>query len=191
VIPTKTSLRVNKVAIALLVPLAVTLAISGYALAALTIGSTSESSEGGYSSATGLSYWYQVQLFATSIPTPDPTAVSPTASVPTVLASASTSYVINSATAGDPAIALRFQETRSGGGVAPPSTEIELRFTLSIGGMSGTTSARDFVETQPTISGGAIEFTFYYDTGSVTISQTTITSVVDSSQVCTSVGACP
>ena len=75
---------------------------------------------------------------------------------------------------------------------APANTEIELKFTILLDGGAIAFSAKGYVETQATIPGGApIVFTIYYDSGSVLPFHISISSIVDTSQECSSIGTCP
>lgn len=170
---------------AVLVAVGIGLGGCGFALATFTVSNTPITATGSYFNNTGLTYWFEVGLSTTTVPTPAPAALSTTVGTPTHLAFAATNYAINAVTAGNPALALRFDETTG----APTSTELELTFTISVGGSPATSTTKVYVETQTYVAG--LYFTLYFQTGTISITHTTVTTVVQLSQRCTAIGTCP
>lgn len=177
--------RVGRRGLALLVALALAVGACGFALAALTVTSAAMTASGASVNTTGLAHWYQVQAQTATIPTTVPTQVSSTVGTPTVLPYASTNYTINSATAGDPAVVFVVHETS---GLAA-RTELELTFSISVGGSPATSTVKAYVESQAMAM--PLTFGFFFDTGTISIAHATITSVQLTNQACSAVGTCP
>jgi len=134
---------------------------------------------------TGLAHWYQVQELTSTIPATVPARVSTTVGTPTMLPMASTNYTINAATAGDPAVVFVVHETTG----LTTHTELELTFTIAVGGSPATSTVKGYVESQAFVM--ALTFGFFFDTGTISITHATVTTVTMTNQVCSAVGTCP
>jgi hypothetical protein len=161
---------------------AVLVLVAGTVLAVTTIHSGAFSGSGVDDTGSPLTWWAQVSTGTATVPTPAPALASLNAVDPTILGATSTAYGLNAQTSGQESVAWAFGE-RAG---APPSTEVEIVFELSVGGApSGFTV---FVETQSISPTSTLTFTFYIDAGTHPV---VLSSWLQISEVCGSVGACP
>jgi hypothetical protein len=168
--------------------LAMVALVGGWAMASLTISQgATETGGGAYHGAAALSYWSETAVGIATQPSTLPTALSTTATGPTVLAGAATNYAINTPVTGDVAHYWKFTEAAG----APVSTEVEIQFSVSTGTTVTVTSVTDYIETQGTAPGTAIVFTLYYDLGNPSGGTITLDSVTQISQQCSGVGTCP
>jgi hypothetical protein len=175
----------------LLTALSIVLAGCGYAVGALTISHVSNTAAGTYiGESAALPFWSQTSEFTTTIPFTVPPLLSTTVASPTVLSGTSGNYEVNSATAADPAVALRFTETLMAM-MSQTNTEIELHVYVAVGGSPSSIAKVVYLETQAMAPMGSLTFTLYVDTGSISISHLTVTSVSQTSAQCMMVGMCP
>ncbi len=165
-----------------LVLLAVGAFLGGVATAALSVSGGTENGDGAASSVSALTWWTLKTTAVDVVPNPAPLPVSSVAATPTVLPSVNGSLAFATATAGDGAVRLDFQEKG-----ATASTELEVAVTfLNISGVA--TSALVYLETQTTVPAGTLQFSLYLDTGAGAVLFLRIT---DLTQQCASVGSCP
>ena len=160
--------------------------VAGFGLAAFTVTSGPALAGGGeYHATNAIAWWTESDVGVSIQPTPLPTTASGVVGTPTVLAAAATNYGINAAVAGDVSQYWKFTEAVT----ATVSTELELAFTVSTG--AGVSSLTVYAETQVTIPGAAVTFSFYYDLGSAAAGTITLNSVTEIAQQCSAVGTCP
>lgn len=160
----------------------------GYAFGAATVAHLSQTANGESVTTTSLTYWYLRSLATTTIPGTVPTLVSTAVASPTLLPGSGGSYRINAATAGDPAVVAGIKETNA----ALTNAELELVITVSIGGTPATSTIHAYVKTQGMAPGPAgFVYLFYFDSGTISFSGATITSVTETNYHCSSVGSCP
>ncbi len=162
---------------------------AGYAFAALSVTTGTETGAGNYVGTAGIAWW---SLSATNpgavqtVPTALPTVLSTTVGTPTVLAGVATNYLIGAGTAGNIAQVLKFSETAA----APASTELEIFVSFNTGAGAGTTTSTTvYVQTQ--VAPGAIVFTMFIDVGNAAAGTITINFTEQISQQCSAVGTCP
>jgi hypothetical protein len=164
----------------------VALALGSVLAASATFGlGKSEEGQGAYVGETGLTYWQWRANAVDTIPTPVPGAVSHVVTAPTVLAGASTSYMINTGKVGNTSVRWEFRETAA----APLSREIELRFTDGLTAIAVKITA--YIETRATGIFGPILFYFYWDAGTFAPGSVTVESMQVVALVCSAVGVCP
>ncbi len=159
---------------------------AGYAFAALSVTSGTETGQGNYVGTAGIAWW---SLSATNpgavqtVPTAVPAALSTTVGTPTVLAGVATNYMIGAGTAGHVAQVLKYTELAS----APANTEVEIFVTMNTG--AGTTTSTVYVETQGVPA--LLVFTMFIDAGDASVGTVTINFTEQITQQCSAVGACP
>lgn len=159
------------------------------ALAAPTVISAggSENGAGAYGGQSALAYWTWQSSGFRSMPG-GLALLSTTVGTPTLLprvATGTTMYRINAATAGQSAVLWSFSMTTA----APLSTEIELRF---VAGTSGSpTHITAYVETPNPGAGAAITFSFYFDAGTAPANGFTVETAQAVALACPTVGNCP
>jgi len=159
---------------------------AGTAFAAISVTRHVWTATGSEISETNLAWWTEWGLYGSTIPATVPPSGGSTAGSPVRLASNNASYTIGTAVAGHQAVVFVFNETAS----APNNTEIELVFTVGIGGAS-TTTTKVYMETQTTTPTVGLRFSFYFDSGAPTATAVIVTSLGQQSLQCTTLGACP
>jgi hypothetical protein len=161
--------------------------VVGWSLGApATVGpGTTEQGQGADVGEQTPAYWEWEAAQIWSMPTPVPGLVSTSSPAPTVLAATSSSYRINSATAGNTSVRWEFLEKTT----APSSTELELRFTDGL--TRSATSTTVYLETGPGTLGAQLTFFLYWDAGSFGPSGVTIQTMHVDVLVCTGIGHCP
>jgi hypothetical protein len=168
---------------------ALLLIAGGWVMAAsfsITQGPT-ETGSGVYHGTASLAYFPETGAGVGTQPGSLPTQLWTTVGTPTVLAGSATNYAVNAPTLNDIAHFWKFTEATS----APVSTELEIQFTVSTGGVPTITSVVVYVETQSTAPGAEIVFTVYYDLGSPSAGTITLNSVTEVGEQCSAVGTCP
>jgi len=159
---------------------------AGTAIAAISVTHHVLTAVGSEVSETNLGWWTEWGLYTGTIPATVPPAGGSTAATPVVLAGTDTSYTIGTAVAGHQAVVFVFNESTA----APASTEIEIAFTVGIGGAASTTTTV-YMESQATIPTASLTFDFYFDSGTTTATAIIVTSLGQVSQSCSAVGSCP
>jgi hypothetical protein len=179
----KTNLRVPNRTILFATSLVAVAFAIGFVFASGVSFSTGGTENGfGTSHTTSSPTWWSESSVGIGTQGTPPTTLSTTVATPTVLAASSTTYDVNTGTAGDWVHFWKFSETTG----APTSTELELQFTVVES--STTVQSTSYIETQATAPGSTLTFTLEYDLGSAAI---TVNSVVEVSQTCVAVGTCP
>lgn len=169
---------------------AATLLIGAFCGGVLGAGSqigpgTTEQAQGADVGEAGPTYWVWAATQLDVVPTPVPGAVSTAVAAPTLLPTASTSYRIDAATAGNTSVRWEFTEETT----APKSTELELRFTA---GLSKTAAhITVYFETRPTAPTAALIFYAYWDAGAFSPASLSIETMQVDVLVCTAIGVCP
>ena len=163
--------------------------VAGFGIAAsFTITQGPALNGGGvYHATNSIAWWTESSAGVAVIQTPVPTTLSATATAPTVLPIAASSFAVTAATANDVGQYWKFSEAAG----ATASTELEIAFTVSTGATPTVTTTTVFVETQATSPGAALTFTIFYDLGSPAAGTITLNSVSELSQQCSTVGTCP
>ncbi|MGA8275884.1 MAG: hypothetical protein WB789_10200 [Thermoplasmata archaeon] len=175
--------------IGILVVLALVLAstVAGWSLGApASVGpGTAEQGQGADVGEQSPAYWGWEAAQIWGMPAPVPTLLSTGSSAPTVLAAASSSYRINSATAANTSVRWEFLETTA----APGSTELELRFVDGL--TRAASSVTVYLETRPGTLAVDLTFLIYWDAGAFGPSGVTVQTMHVTVLVCTGIGRCP
>jgi hypothetical protein len=162
------------------------LAGAGLGFAAITVTYGTATTSGFYISGTGLTYFLYGALGTSKIPNPVPTEAGTTAAAPVRLPTSTSVFVIGSATAGAAAVVVTLNETTA----APSNQEIEIAFTVAVGGSPTQSTVKGYVETQHPHT-GAFTYYFYYQTSATTATVILIESVTELTSACSAVGTCP
>ena len=153
--------------------------VGGYALATISITSSTQNGQANYISAggaiTGLTYT-MTELSMTANPAPSASSGSPTA--PQALVTGANAFCANTCTAGDVAEITTYTFTTSFAGAA----QIKMQVTASAGGGSTTF----YLAQASTAVGGTIVLTWDMGTSTATITAVTLTA-----QQCSSSTSCP
>lgn len=129
----------------------------------ITTGAAETGGAGSTHPGVWLSWWDQTDAIERiNTPATPPTLISTTEGTPTVLPSASASYMINAGTAGHTALAWVINETP---GIST-NRELMLTFTVSTGGGPTITTIVAYVQMQGGSPATNWVYTFYWDSGS-------------------------
>ncbi len=183
--PGSTFLRRRWVAVAAFVT--AFLAIGGVAGLTFHVTHSTETFAGIQAPTQFLGHWQQVGSESGVSPAPVPRLWSGTVGTPTRLSRFSSAYSIDTATAGNLALAWVFNETTG----ITTSTEIEIHFQIQylVGVTAHSASITSYIETQHGALAGTLTFTVYWDAGQVT--GVTFVDQLQVTQSCIAVGTCP
>ncbi len=131
-------------------------------------------------------WWLAERVLSTTVPPLVPPLLNGSAGAPTRLPGANVTYLLGSAASGAAAIGIDYRENVT----APLTTEVELRFTLSLTG-GASVRVTGYVETGSSSPTFPVIVRFLFATGAITLSGATIQSVAVASLLCSSVGTCP
>lgn len=163
--------------------------LAGEAVASVSVVSHPVTGAGNAQTGTDLTWWVETTVAATTVPATVPAQASNVSGTPTQLSGSPTSYTINAANAGDPAVELTFVEYPN----ASHDVYFEVAFTVGL--PSGTTvTVKVYLEVQstPELPTSPQNYSFYYDRGTTSASTGFVVVPVDQvSRTCTGRTSCP
>ncbi len=174
---------------AALAVVAAVVVVGGEAFGAVTVVSHPLAGAGNSETATDLTFWAETTVASTTVPSPVPAEASTVSGTATQLASAPTSYAIDAAVAGDPALDLTFVEYPN----ASRDVYFEIAFTLGTP-TGGSILVKIYLQVQ-SLTGlptSPQSYSFYYDLGTeASPSGFVVVPVGQVSESCSSRTSCP